>query len=153
MASHAAFHEKSEANHLEHESLRRELQTLEAALAELVCHSEVYANLASAGRVRECGHGLLQRVPGHFAHEETTLLADVARMGPTAKMFVEEMKRQHIELQAQLEAFGDIAEQLQTASDLDGTICRLKQAGEDFMRRMGAHMSAEERRIATLAVN
>lgn len=153
MASRAAFQQKSEKNHLEHNSLRRDLQALETALAELVCYSEVYANLASAGRVCECGRGLLHRVPSHFAQEETALLADVARMGPAAKAFVKEMKRQHLELQRQLEAFGATVEQLQTANDLEDAICRLKQAGEAFTRRLGAHMSEEERKIATLAVN
>ncbi len=153
MASHAAFQEQSEKNHLEHDSLRRDLQALETALAELVCYAEVYANLASAGRVGECGRGLLSRVPGHFAQEETTLLANVARMGPAAKAFVQEMKRQHLELQNRLEAFGRMLDQLDSATDLDDAICRLKQTGEEFTRQMSAHMTAEERKIAALAVN
>ncbi len=153
MARHAAFHETSAKNHLEHESLRRELQALESALAELVCFPEIYANLASAGRVCECGRGLLRHVPGHFAEEEATLLAQLARRSPAAKTFVSEMKRQHLELQRQLDELGKLIEAFQSATDLDDAVCCLKQQGQEFTRRMASHMSAEERKVAMLTVN
>ena len=153
MARHATFQETTAHNHQEHEALRGELKALEAALAEVVCYAEVYANLAGAGRVCECGRGLLHHVPGHFAQEETTLLAEVARVSAAAQAFVEEMKRQHVELQTQLEEFGTVIEQFPGAADLEEAVCRLKQKGEEFSRRMAAHMAAEERKVALLSVN
>ena len=70
-----------------------------------------------------------------------------------AQAFVEEMKRQHVQLQTQLEEFGTVIEQFQEATDLEEAVCRLKQKGEEFSRRMAAHMAAEERKVALLSVN
>ena len=153
MARHAAVQVTSETNHQEHESLRQELRALEAALAELVCFPEVYANLASAARVCECGRGLVHRIPGHFAQEEATLLADLARRSAAARTFVDEMKQQHLDLLRRLEAFGTLLEEYQSTNDLDEIVCRMKQQGQEFAQRMAAHMSAEESKVAMFTMN
>ena len=108
-------------------------------------------------------HATFQETTAHNHQEHEALrgelkaleaaLAEVARVSAAAQAFVEEMKRQHVELQTQLEEFGTVIEQFPGAADLEEAVCRLKQKGEEFSRRMAAHMAAEERKVALLSVN
>lgn len=135
---------------LEHQSLLRGLAALERALEGLVCYSEVYANFGSALQLYRCCRILSDRVPGHFAREETTLLADVARISPEARDFVVEMRHQHLDVQRRLDAFCSALDQLEHTADLEDSICQLKKKGRDFTRHMASHMGIEERRIIAL---
>ncbi len=134
----------------EHQSLLRELARLDAALEALVCYSEVYANFASALELYRCTRTLADHVPGHFAREETTVLEDVADLGPAARDFVAAMKHEHLELQRRLDLFCFTLDQLQHSADLECSISQLKQRGREFTHEMASHMGSEERRIAAL---
>lgn len=143
----------SETNHYEHTSLMQELQKLEAALSGIICYSEVYTNLASIEEVHSWVRQLRNDVPTHFAHEEQSVLAPVATLGGEWPAFASEMRRQHLELQRQLESFCETAERLEDADDLEQCICDLKQRGEEFTRHMASHMGAEERKLGNILTN
>jgi len=143
----------SESNHFEHLTLMQQLQELDAALAALVCYAEVYANLGSADKICRCGRELRETVPSHFAHEEQAVLDAVTLLGPQWAAFAREMKAQHLQLQGKLDVFCDAIDRLQSAEDLENSICQLKQCGEQFADQMLSHMVAEERKLSTIAVN
>jgi iron-sulfur cluster repair protein YtfE (RIC family) len=143
----------SQTNHYEHVSLQQELQSLEAALSELVCYSEVYTNLGSIGQVYGRVRKLREQLPTHFAHEEQNVLVPVAALSPEWEVFAREMRRQHLDLQGQLEAFCNMAEHLENASDLEDCICKLKEQGERFTRQMSNHMKAEDRKLSAITTN
>lgn len=140
----------SETNHYEHVSLRQELNKLDSALAALVCYSEVYADLGSIEQVRAWVRRLHEDVPSHFAHEEQQVLAPVASLGPEWQAFVSEMRRQHLDLQQQLEAVCAVAERVRDSDDLESSICKLKEQGEQVTRQMASHMGAEDRKLSTM---
>jgi hypothetical protein len=143
----------SESNHFEHLTLMQQLQELDGALAGLVCHSEVYADLSTAETICRCGRELRETVPSHFAHEEHAVLEAVALLGPQWAAFAREMKGQHLQLQGKLDAFCEAVERLRTGEDLEQSISQLKQSGEEFAGRMLSHMVAEERKLNTITVN
>lgn len=143
----------SESNHFQHLTLMQQLQELDRALAGLVCYSEVYANLSTAEKVCRCGQELRETVPSHFAHEEQAVLDAVALLGPQWAAFAREMKAQHLQLQGKLDAFCAAVERWQSGEDLEESICRLKQRGEEFAGQMLSHMVAEERKLNTITVN
>jgi hypothetical protein len=136
----------------EHQVLMNELSELQNALDAMVCYSEVYANLASTDQVYRCGRHLLQWLPGHFDHEEATVLADIEKLGPEQAAFSIEMKAQHRNLRGRLERFCRAIEQFEDSEDLGGAIDELKDRGMAFSRELAAHMGAEERKFQQLHI-
>lgn len=144
----SAFCVESQKVHCDHGTLLEELAELQWALDNLVCYSEVYANLASAARVREIGTKLADQVPGHFVREESTLLATVSKVSPELAEFAEEMKREHIDLRVQLAQFKAALAELDAGQDVDSAVCHVKEQGTDFALKMSAHVALEERQLS-----
>jgi len=136
----------------EHQVLMNELTELQGALDALVCYSEVYANLASTDQVYRCGRRLLQWLPGHFKHEEATVLADIEKLGPEQASFSIEMKSQHRNLRGRLEGFCRAIEEFEDSQDLGAAIDDLKDKGLVFSQELAAHMGAEERKFKQLHI-
>ncbi|HUK87688.1 MAG TPA: hemerythrin domain-containing protein [Terriglobales bacterium] len=143
-----AFCAESQKVHGDHETLLAELAELQWALDHLVCYSEVYADLATAGKVRELGHNLKVLLPTHFVREEATVLATVARISPELADFAAQMKRQHKELGAEFKAFLAALQEFESSNDLDTAVCHIKESGAQFARDLGEHVALEERQLS-----
>ncbi len=148
--SGSAIRSQSEHIHNDHQLLTERLAALAAALNGLICHAEVFADLASSVDVVTAGRWLCGWLPGHFVEEERTL-EDVAKLGPEWAAFAKEMFRQHLDITERLRGFCALADSLERTTDLEDCICRLKQTGQDLTRFMTAHMGAEERKLRTLS--
>ncbi len=61
----AVFRAESEGVHNEHQQMMQELVELERALDRLVCHSEVFADLGGADKVRRYGRLPAEQLPEH----------------------------------------------------------------------------------------
>lgn len=142
-----AFRTDTKKVHFEHQALITELTELDAALDELVCYSEVYANLATAQQVCRCGRHLAEVLPAHFGREEATVLTTVARVSPELAAFAIEMKHQHDQLRARLISFCRAVEQLEAAQDLDEAICNVKEQGKALARELTNHVVLEENQL------
>ncbi len=145
----SAIRSQSELIHHDHQLLTERLAALDAALEGIVCHAEVFADLARSADVITAGKWLCAWLPEHFVQEEQTL-AEVAKLGPEWLAFAAEMARQHADICGRLHRFCRIAAELEHAIDLESSICDLKQSGQDLTRFMVAHMGAEERKLRTL---
>jgi hypothetical protein len=134
--------------HREHEELVAQLDQLDAALDKLFCFAEVFSDLASANQATASGKWLAQWLPKHYAHEETTVLATIARMGPELASFTREMMRQHHEMRVRLENFREHLAHLHESRNIEGAVNELKQEGSNFTRMMRLHLAAEEKKFA-----
>ncbi len=141
---------RSEAIENEHQLLQERLAGLEAALTAIECYSEVYANLRSTAEVLKAGQWLSGWLPDHFVREERGLLTELAKTSPDMATFAGEMARQHREIAERLRDFCKVAVELEQATDLESSICQLKETGQQLTRFMVAHMGAEERKVRSL---
>jgi len=146
----AAFRSESELIHHEHQALSSELAALEFGLDSLICHSEVFTNLAATQRIYRCGRHLVRTLPEHFENEEATVLAEIAALSPEMSKFAEEMKRQHRELRQQLTGFCLLIDQVEGSSNIENTVSEVKERGLEFVRALAAHMDAEERKFSSV---
>jgi hypothetical protein len=89
-------------------------------------------------------------LPRHYEHEETTVLATIAKMSPELASFAREMKRQHNEMRVRLENFRDRIEHLSETSDLEDAVNQIKKDGTNLTRMMRLHMAAEEKKFASV---
>jgi len=140
----AGFDKASEVVRHEHEAINSELSELEACLKALVCYSEVYADLSPVERLDRCGRHLQTTLPEHFRNEESTIFVDLETAFPRLQSFVQQMKRQHSDLQAGFDQFCHVLDEVDESNDVEQTICNLKQTGLDFTRAMMAHIATEE---------
>lgn len=143
-----AFCADSQKVHCDHRVLLEELAELQWALDSLECCAEVYANLATAARVEELGHKLIESLPEHFAREERSLLTTVSKISPELAEFAEEMKREHEELRARLAGFQASLEKLEKGDDVAASVWQVKELGTDFALSLGAHVALEERQLS-----
>jgi hypothetical protein len=136
--------------HREHEELVAQLDQLDAALDEISCFADIFTDLATANQAVSRGRWLAEWLPKHFQHEETTVLATIATMGPDLSSFVREMKRQHNEMRVRLELFREHLERLSESRDLESAVNELKQEGCSLTQMLRLHMAAEEKKFAGL---
>ena len=144
------FHEETLSIHQEHEELVAQLDQMDAALEHMACYAEVFTDLATANQAISRGKWMAEWLPRHYEHEETTVLATIAKMGPELASFAREMKRQHNEMRVRLESFRDRIEYLSQTGDLENAVNQLKKDGKDLTRMMRLHMAAEEKKFASL---
>ena len=142
-----AFHNASHRVHGEHQLLLNELTELNIALDELVCYSEVYADLAAAQRVCRCGHHLAELLPEHFVREESTVLATIAKVSPELREFAREMVLQHQQLRRRLDSFSSALADLERAEDIDAAVFRVKEEGKRLARELTDHIVLEENEL------
>ena len=144
------FHEEAVSVHHEHEQLLAQLDRLDAALEQIVCYSEIFSDLATANQAMGSGKWIAEWLPQHHAHEETTVLQTIARMSPELASFTREMKRQHAEMRIRLENLRDHLAHLGENRDLEAAVAELKREGRDLTRLMRLHISAEDKKFATI---
>jgi exonuclease VII large subunit len=144
------FHEETVSIHKEHEELVAQLNQMDAALEQIVCYSEIFTDLATANQALSRGKWMAEWLPRHYEHEETTVLATIAKMSPELASFAREMKRQHNEMRVRLENFRDRMEHLSETSDLEDAVNQIKKDGTNLTRMMRLHMAAEEKKFASL---
>lgn len=142
-----AFRSDTAKVHCEHQALINELTELDSALDELVCYSEVYANLATARQVCACGRHLAELLPQHFGREEDTVFTTVARVSPELAEFAAEMRHQHDQLRARLAAFSRAVEQLEVAEDIADAVCSVKEQGKLLACELTRHVVLEENQL------
>jgi Hemerythrin HHE cation binding domain len=142
------FHQQTASIHREHEELIAQLDSLDAALEQIVSYTEIFSDLATANQAISRGKWMAEWLPKHHEYEETTLLETIAKMSPELTSFAREMKRQHREMRLRLEAFRDHLEHLGQSGDLDAAVTELKREGLDLTRMIRLHMYAEEKKIA-----
>jgi uncharacterized protein YukE len=144
------FHEETVSIHKEHEELVAQLDQMDAALEQIVCYSEIFTDLATANQALSRGKWMAEWLPRHYEHEETTVLATIAKMSPELASFAREMKRQHNEMRVRLENFRDRIEHLSETSDLEDAVNQIKKDGTNLTRMMRLHMAAEEKKFASV---
>ncbi len=144
------FHLETISIHREHEELVAQLDQLDAALDKLFCFAEVFSDLASANQATASGKWLDEWLPNHYAHEETTVLATIAQMGPELASFAREMTRQHNEMRVRLENFREHLAHLHESRDIEKTVDELEQEGSNFTRMMRLHLATEDKKFAGL---
>ena len=144
------FHEETVSIHKEHEELVAQLDQMDAALEQIVCYSEIFTDLATANQALSRGKWMAEWLPRHYEHEETTVLATIAKMSPELASFAREMKRQHNEMRVRLENFRDRMEHLSETSDLEDAVNQIKKDGTNLTRMMRLHMAAEEKKFASV---
>jgi exonuclease VII large subunit len=144
------FHEETVSIHKEHEELVAQLDQMDAALEQIVCYSEIFTDLATANQALSRGKWMAEWLPRHYEHEETTVLATIAKMSPELASFAREMKRQHNEMRVRLENFRDRMEHLSETTDLEDAVNEIKKDGTNLTRMMRLHMAAEEKKFASL---
>jgi uncharacterized protein YukE len=144
------FHEETVSIHKEHEELVAQLDQMDAALEQIVCYSEIFTDLATANQALSHGKWMAEWLPRHYEHEETTVLATIAKMSPELASFAREMKRQHNEMRVRLENFRDRIEHLSETSDLEDAVNQIKKDGTNLTRMMRLHMAAEEKKFASV---
>ncbi len=142
-----SFHRQTANIHREHEELIAQLDTLDAALEQIVCYAEIFSDLATANQAISSGQWMAEWLPRHHAEEETTVLETMAKMGPELASFAREMKRQHTEMRIRLEAFRDHVARLGENRDLEAAVSELKREGKDLTRMIRLHMAAEEKKL------
>jgi len=145
-----SFHLETINIHREHEELIAQLDQLDSALDQLFCFAEIFSDLATANQATASGRWLAEWLPRHYAHEETTVLATLAQMGPELASFAREMKRQHNEMRLRLENFREHLTDLREARDLEDAVQQLKQEGSHLTRMMRLHLAAEEKKFASV---
>jgi len=144
------FHQEAESIRREHEELLWQLDRLDAALDQIACYAELFTDLSTANQAASRGQWMAEWLPKHHAHEETTVLETIAKMSPQLASFAREMQRQHNEMRVRLENFRDHLAQLHEARDLENAVKDLKQEGSYLTRMMRLHLSAEDRKFASL---
>src|ERR1035441_9127766 len=144
------FHEETLSIHQEHQELVAQLDQMDAALEQMACYAEVFTDLATANQAISRGKWMAEWLPRHYEHEETTVLATIAKMSPELASFAREMKRQHNEMRVRLESFRDRMEHLSEASDLEDAVNQIKKDGTNLTHMMRLHMAAEEKKFASV---
>jgi len=144
------FHQEAVSIHREHDELMAQLDQLDAALDQIVCYTEVFADLAMANQATAHGKWIAEWLPRHHAHEETTVLEMMARMSPELASFTREMKRQHAEMRVRLETLRDRIAQIGQQGELEAAVEELKREGKDLTQMIRLHMAAEDRKFAGL---
>ena len=144
------FHQEAESIRREHAELLWQLDRLDAALDQIACYAELFTDLSTANQATSRGQWMAEWLPKHHAHEETTVLETIAKMSPQLASFAREMQRQHNEMRVRLENFRDHLAQLHEARDLENAVKDLKQEGSYLTRMMRLHLSAEDRKFASL---
>ncbi len=138
------FRSDSSRIHRDHYALRDELLVLEAALDGLGADAGIHTGPLPSTTVRGCCRHLAEVLPGHFRHEETTMLETVAGISPELAEFSRQMRQAHEALRRRLLEFCHAAQELETGYDADASVAAVKQSGKRFVAEMTAHIALEE---------
>lgn len=132
----------------EHLSLLEASGQLDRSLDRLGCYSEVYFNLGAADEVRYSGRQLIEQLPRHCRHEETSLLNRVSDVSPELTEFCRQMKAEHVALLERLADLRAALEDFDKAEDLCEAVTHLKQEGKELTHYLRCHVAREEEELS-----
>ncbi len=136
------FRSDSGRIHRDHQALLNEFLELDGALDALGGDASAFANPDPAATVRRYSRHLAQVLPGHFQHEEHTVLETVARISPELAQFSSAMRRAHDALRRRLLEFCHAAQELENG--YEASVAAVKESGKRLAREMAAHIALEE---------
>lgn len=146
-ALNPVFHVESERIHHEHREMLTELAELDLALEHMGPGPGGFTDSRCVLKARSLSLALARHLPEHCMREEVHLYDTVAEVSPELAFFVQEMKRQHIAIFAQLNAFCVALDELPNAADLDAAVAHLKEQGFEVARALRQHITAEEHEL------
>jgi iron-sulfur cluster repair protein YtfE (RIC family) len=140
----------SESNrvHHDHAILVEELRALDQALDQVHGNGHSFESLAAAKQAQFLGRHLAAELPEHFLREEQTVLALVEQVSPELATFSREMKVEHQDIRRRLNSFCRLADELETAEDLDAALGRFRAEGHALTRELGRHIALEEHELS-----
>ncbi|MBI3664082.1 MAG: hemerythrin domain-containing protein [Acidobacteria bacterium] len=141
------FHIESERIHHEHQDMLNELAELDLALEHMGFGPASTSDPCSVIKVKSVSQALARQLPEHCMREEVKLYDTVAEVSSELAEFTREMKRQHVELFGQLNAFCVALDELPNAVDLDAAVAQLKDQGLEVSRALRRHITAEEHEL------
>jgi len=139
-----AFHVESERIHHDHQVMLKQLTELELEFERLHCT----ADLRVASKIQETFRKMARLLPEHCLREETWLYATVAQVSAELATFAEEMKREHANVLAALNAFCVALDELPNFVDFAAAIRQLHEQGLDVVRVLRAHITLEEKELS-----
>ncbi len=141
------FRQETEKIHLEHTGLMQMLNDLDFALDQLVCYSEVYANLKTAEDVHRYAFRMAEHLPEHFTREEARVLETVSKISPELEQLAKLCKLQHDQLRSDLVLFCRALDNFDNSNDIEDALCKLKDQGKVFTKELRDHVELEEREL------
>jgi iron-sulfur cluster repair protein YtfE (RIC family) len=141
------FQSESERVHADHLEMLRELSTLDLALEHMGTNSAEMTDAHCIVKARAITLALTRQLPEHCMREEKSLFKTIADVSNELAAFVEEMKREHVELFARLHAFCIAQDELPNSGDLQAAFANLREMGMEVSRAMRHHISAEEHEL------
>lgn len=141
------FQGESERIHSEHNQMLNELATLDLALEHMALGPKGIADTHCVVKARALTLALARSLPEHCMREETKLFDTISEVSAELSAFVEEMKREHIQLFAQIYAFCVALDELPNALDPDTAVANLKEQGFEVSRALRHHIAAEEHEL------
>jgi iron-sulfur cluster repair protein YtfE (RIC family) len=146
-ALNPVFQSEAGLIHADHLEMLRELSALDLALEHMGTGSADMTDAHCIVKARAITLGLTRQLPEHCMREESALFKTIAEVSSELAAFVEEMKREHIELFARLNAFCVAQDELANATNLQAAVANLKDMGMDASRALRHHITAEEHEL------
>ena len=146
-ALNPVFQSESERIHRDHHEMLDELASLDLALEHMGSGSGRITDSHCVVKARAITLALARQLPEHCMREEEKLFSTISEVSNELSAFVQEMKREHISLFAQLNAFCVALDELPNAADLDAAVLNLKELGLETSRSLRQHISAEEHEL------
>lgn len=146
-ALHAVFHTDSQRIHGDHQEMLRELAALDLALEHMASGSSDMPDSLCMSEARAVTLSLVRKLPEHCIHEESKLFAPISEVSDELAAFVEEMKREHVELFLMFNALCVAQDELVNAVDLGTAVVHLKDMGMEVSRALRHHITAEEHEL------
>ncbi|HEV8384881.1 MAG TPA: hemerythrin domain-containing protein [Candidatus Acidoferrales bacterium] len=146
-ALNQVFQSESERIHSDHQEMLAELAELELALEHIDSPAADASDSIRVLKVKSLGQKLARQLPEHCMREEVKLFETIAEVSGELAEFVRIMKREHVDLFVQLNAFCVGLDELPNAVDLDEAVAQLKQQGFDVSRALRQHITTEEHEL------
>lgn len=146
-ALNPVFQSESQRIHRDHQEMLNELSALDLALEHMGTGSADITDLHCVVKARALTLALTRQLPEHCMREETYLYTTIAEVSNELATFVQEMKREHIELFARLHAFCVALDELPNAADLQPAVANLKEMGVEVSRALRHHITVEEHEL------
>ena len=141
------FQVESERIHRDHQEMLHELSALDLALEHMGTGSKDMTDLHCVVKARALTLALTRQLPEHCMREENILYGTIAEVSKELAAFVEEMKREHIDLFVRLNAFCVAQDELANATDLGAAVMNLKEMGLEVSRALRHHITTEEHEL------
>lgn len=141
------FQVESERVHHDHQEMLGQLAELDLALEQMDLRAPVDSGSIRVLKVKSISQALARQLPEHCMREEVKLYETIAEVSNELSAFVEEMKREHVRLFAEIYAFCVALDELPNALDLDAAVVNLKEQGFGVTRALRQHITSEEHEL------